>query len=46
MHVKSTLMLSHVSKFEPKFALVADFLVFELELEDSHYNRRDSQAEA
>ena len=25
----STLKLSHVSKFEPKFALVADLLVFE-----------------
>ena len=33
----STLKLSHVSKFEPKFALVADFLVFELELEDRHF---------
>ena len=29
----STLKLSHVSKFEPKFALVADFLVFE----DRHF---------
>ena len=29
----STLKLSHVSKFEPKFALVADLLVFE----DRHF---------
>jgi len=29
----STLKLSHVSEFEPKFALVADFLVFE----DRHF---------
>jgi len=34
----STRKLSHVSKFEPKFALVADFLVFE----DRHFTGKTS----
>jgi hypothetical protein len=34
----STLKLSHVSNFEPKFALAADFLVFE----DRHFTGKTS----